>query len=890
MRPLTLILSAFGPYAGREELALSRLGQSGLYLITGDTGAGKTTIFDAITFALYGEASGDQRQPSMLRSQYAASDTPTYVEMTFSYAGQIYRIRRSPEYDRPARRGGGMVRQRAEAELTCPDGRVITKNRDVDAAVQTLLGVDRHQFSQIAMIAQGDFLKLLLASTEERQEIFRKLFKTDAYRRLQDALRQEHSSLTAQCAALQQSIRQYTDGILWDEAFAISQPQRPLTETLQYLSRQLAQDQETADALSGRLAVLSRQLEETGALLTKAESRQKLQDELTSAQTRLTQTLQQLAPLTEAHARALARQPEIEDLLAQITRARLELPRYDALQALQTQIAEQLSLQKAQSSRLADARRASDQLTAAIAALQAELEPLLSAPLQLERLTTQLQQEEILAKRLQDMARLADRLAAAQDHYRAVRMQAAALAARYQQMHQLYLDEQAGILAETLLPGKPCPVCGSPVHPAPARKAAEAPSSEELEALQQQSEAAQWQLQQASEDAGALKAQLDALSSALPDPPPSLSELQDQLTSTRALLQQAQQQTSRKAELESELPQKHASLTKAQEALQQSQQQLAVCEAKLAALQQSAAEARLALPCASKADAVKALQVLSLRREALQNSLSSAARNLEDAQMQARQLQAQVQALESQLNAFPPIDRCRQLQLRDAYNSETASLQSRQLTCFSRIQTNQRVLQNLRSQAQLLEQAEESLTQVRALHNTVNGLLNGKEKIRLETYIQMAYFDRILTRANTRFMIMSGGQYELKRAAQAGSNRSQSGLELNVIDHYNGSERSVRTLSGGESFKASLSLALGLSDEIQSGAGGIRLDTMFVDEGFGSLDEDSLQQALSALESLSEGSRLVGIISHVSELKDRIDRQIVVKKDRTGGSHAEIII
>ena len=178
---------------------------------------------------------------------------------------------------------------------------------------------------------------------------------------------------------------------------------------------------------------------------------------------------------------------------------------------------------------------------------------------------------------------------------------------------------------------------------------------------------------------------------------------------------------------------------------------------------------------------------------------------------------------------------------------------------------------------------------LQALSDTANGKLSGKEKIMLETYIQMTFFDRIIRRANVRLMVMSGGQYELKRRVNAENNRSQAGLELDVIDHYNGSERSVKTLSGGESFKASLALALGLSDEIQSSAGGIRLDTMFVDEGFGSLDEESLEQAVNALVGLTQGNRLVGIISHVSELKNRIDRQIVVTKEKSGGSKAEIL-
>ena len=182
--------------------------------------------------------------------------------------------------------------------------------------------------------------------------------------------------------------------------------------------------------------------------------------------------------------------------------------------------------------------------------------------------------------------------------------------------------------------------------------------------------------------------------------------------------------------------------------------------------------------------------------------------------------------------------------------------------------------------------AEKRYGYVSSLADTANGKLSGKEKIMLETYIQTTYFDRIIARANLRFMKMSDAQYELKRLEEASNNRSQSGLDLGVIDHYNGSQRSVKTLSGGESFMAALSLALGLSDEIQSSAGGIQIDTMFVDEGFGTLDSDSLELAYNALAGLTEGNRLVGIISHVSELKDKIDKQIVVTKEKSGGSNA----
>lgn len=202
MRPIKLTMSAFGPYASRTVLNLDELGNNGLYLITGDTGAGKTTIFDAITYALYGEASGNTRDPSMFRSKYAESSVPTEVELVFTYAGKEYTVRRNPEYDRPKTKGEGFTTQRAEAELHYPDGRVVTKQRDVDAAIRDIMGINRSQYMQIAMIAQGDFLKLLLAPTEDRKAIFRQIFKTQLFQSLQDKLKRESGKLNDQCTAI----------------------------------------------------------------------------------------------------------------------------------------------------------------------------------------------------------------------------------------------------------------------------------------------------------------------------------------------------------------------------------------------------------------------------------------------------------------------------------------------------------------------------------------------------------------------------------------------------------------------------------------------------------------------------------------------------------------
>ena len=292
-------------------------------------------------------------------------------------------------------------------------------------------------------------------------------------------------------------------------------------------------------------------------------------------------------------------------------------------------------------------------------------------------------------------------------------------------------------------------------------------------------------------------------------------------------------------------------------------------------------ERRIARKAALEQEIPKKEDRLAAIRESLsaeQNRLASLDGVLKETR---RQLSVQTEA-DSRLQMEEAQRQKQELAVRE--KSLTVCLR----TVHTRVETNRRVLYNLKGKSAKLLELEKRWFWVKALSNTANGNVAGKEKIMLETYVQMNYFDRIIARANTRFMVMSGGQYELKRCREASGNRSQTGLDLNVIDHYNGTERSVKTLSGGESFKASLSLALGLSDEIQSLAGGIRLDTMFIDEGFGSLDEESLDQAMQALAGLTEGNRLVGIISHVGELKARIDRQILVTKDKSGGSRAEL--
>lgn len=340
MRPVKLTISAFGPYAGRVELNMDQLGDSGLYLIAGDTGAGKTTIFDAITFALYGEASGSNREPGMLRSKYAQADTPTFVELAFLYAGKIYTVNRNPEYERPIKNTERLTSQKADAQLTLPDGQILTKVREVTAAIRDIIGVDRNQFSQIAMIAQGDFLKLILADTRQRQGIFREIFRTNYYQVLQEKLKTESGTLGKVCDALNSSLRQYISGTVCpaDDVLGLELQKAkdnllPLPESVLVIEQIIKQDGARDDQLHKEEIALDGKLEKTNAILVKAEEVVKARADLAIAKTSYTQKLPQLESLLLRLNAEKAKGPEREAVDREISLLQSELPQYDELDA-----------------------------------------------------------------------------------------------------------------------------------------------------------------------------------------------------------------------------------------------------------------------------------------------------------------------------------------------------------------------------------------------------------------------------------------------------------------------------------------------------------------------------------------------------------------------------
>lgn len=969
MRPIKLTMSAFGPYAGVEVLPLEELGASGLYLITGDTGAGKTTIFDAITFALYGEASGNSREPEMLRSMYASPQTPTYVEMEFLYQGKPYRIRRNPEYMRPKGRGEGMTRQRAEAELYFPDGRPpVTKTREVTRAVEELLGLNKQQFTQVAMIAQGDFLRLLLAKTEERSRIFREIFRTKPYQVLQERLKDAAGKLRLEYEESTRSIRQFIQGIRCEESSIYRDPLEKfqtvggwaaLAEVLELLDGILKEDQMQDEEAARKLEELERALEQVNQKIGKLEAFQRGKKQLAFEEEQLKLWEPRYEAASEAWLTAQAWKPEREALALQIHEAQGRLREYEEVEELRKRKEQQQLGEQELNRKSEQLQNAGIQCSQQIEAVRQELLQLADVDGGYQELLQRRQELELEKQRLQQWDReqaayeaLEKKLFQAKQRYLQQAEAAGRLRREYEARERRFLDQQAGILARELKEGRPCPVCGSVSHPAPAVFGEKGVSKEELDRMKAQVSREEAYMGELSLAAGELKGRtkaawgqvrktgqdilgqlpeignpLDQETEETPFLEPvefirakrnpagflekraaedsytaarllphfrrllfsGLQVNQDRIETVKNAIGIKEQLLRRRQALNARLPQLEEQRQEISGRRETLLQQQAARRAQIASLQEQIQEREAKLAYEKKELAQAYIRQLEEKKKALDQSYEKAKNAYEMGRGAVENGRKAVEVLKSQLGREPKEDLPGLQQRQRGLLEERRMVLGERTGIAARLEANRRVYQELQIHQEEQRELEEHLVWVRALSNTANGTVPGKDKIMLETYVQMAYFDRILAKANIRLMTMSGGQYELIRRSQASNQRSQSGLELDVLDHYNGTRRSVQTLSGGEAFQASLSMALGLSDEIQASAGGIQLDTMFVDEGFGSLDEEALNQALKALNGLTEGNRLVGIISHVQELKERIDRQIVVKKGTSGGSRAVVV-
>ncbi|MEA4815448.1 MAG: SMC family ATPase [Lachnospiraceae bacterium] len=921
MKPLKLVMSAFVPFPKEVEIDFSKLGDSGIYLITGETGAGKTTIFDAITFALYGKASGNNRENDMLRSNYATPDVKTFVEMEFISRGKRYKVKRNPEYVRISKRGSGEAKEKGDAELVFFDGHpAITGYKAVTNAIEDIIGINREQFTQIAMIAQGDFLKLLLATTEERIEIFRKIFDTYLYRELQNRLKSEALKYESKYNDAQKSIRQYYNGVVCAEGgflndklknFQQSQYTSLSGEAFDIIEDIISDDEKRREECLNLIFKAENNLSGTNKTISNFERNEKTKNDIKEAEAVLKENELKLNAFSLEYEARLKEAPEREKIAVDIEKQSEKLLLFDELEAEEKGrdiLEEKLRESEGKSESL---KFEKDRLLNNIKTAKEESLSLADAEIEKIRLLSDKEKVESKKRELnelfslvQEYKDLSNKLKEAQKGYELGLKKKEELKLEYDRIERLFLDEQAGILSSKLKEGERCPVCGSFEHPLPARMKKEAPTKEEFERAKESYGNISESIASLSENAGSIKVSLDLTHKSILQKSEALFEESEKSVTEkgremyfaldredkeiRIKIRTAEEKTKKKKEIDMFLSEAEKRQETIEEKIKNNSSSHSKTEADLVSKKAGISKLIGTLPFKSKEEALNNIKLMRNKKLEMENAFTKAKDDFESCKNIIAEKKAAIEALSGSLENMEGIDANKIYDERDGYLETLKKLRIESDMLNVRLNINKNAREGINKQRDDLEKIEKHFVVIKSLSDTANGKMPGKEKIMLETYIQMAYFDNIISKANIRFMIMTDGQYELLRKIGSGTKVSQSGLELDVVDHYNGTVRSVKTLSGGESFMASLSLALGLSDEIQSHAGGIKLDSMFVDEGFGSLDDETLNQAIRILAELSQGNRIIGIISHVGELKEKIDKQIVVKKERLYGSSVEI--
>lgn len=867
MRPCRLTMSAFGPYSGLTELDFDVLGKEGLFLITGDTGAGKTTIFDAISFALYGEGSGgaERRASKSFRSDYAAPDRETWVEFTFTHRGREYRIKRAPEYERAKQRGEGTTRQEAYAEFECREtGELITRIAAVNARVAELTGLTRTQFAQTVMIAQGDFLKILNARSDERKKLFQHIFNTGVFADIQQRLKDMNAGCESELSRLDTAAETELARLTHDADFS----REAETDALRG-------DVRAADKL---IPVLRARQEERRARIESARAgheraereAEKLTDALSRAkliqnQRQELETLEKELAQSEADAGA---RKEREALLERAKRA----ARLDGAELLLRRSAADAKTTRASLAAAREARLAGERERGESAA-------------RLERAERELEESgakrEALRTRAEAMP-LAERLAAARAEY-AVQQKAVTgcleasrkLDAEYTRAREGFYASQAGLLALTLEAGRPCPVCGSTEHPLPARPGAQTVTREELERVDKARKTAEERLRRASESAQqqrtAVEKDTERLAALGFAPDTDMTTLSEECSRLRREIEHAESEA-KAARAENERiaaasARASAAEEEAKKSLEQQERALAERRKEFAAQLreqgfESAEEYAAAKLTVAQADAMEA--------------------ELRAAQMRERSLRDRAKALEEKLAGAEDTSVDGLARKLDAARAAARSAAAAETALTAAQAVDESAIARLSKIVEERAAAQHRWAVVNEVYATVSGQISQRAKLSFETYVQQYYFKQVIAAANKRLTVLTDGMFILRCKEGAKNMRSQSGLDLDVLDRSTGLWRDVSTLSGGESFMASLALALGLSDVVQSRSGGVRLDAMFIDEGFGSLDENALRQAMEVLTRLAGGKRLVGVISHMPELKERIERKVIVTKTVSG--------
>lgn len=997
MMPLNLTISAFGPYPEQIIIDFTQFQESGLFLITGPTGSGKTMIFDAIVFALYGKSSGQMRESDSLRCDHAAKETPTYVEYSFALHDQIYTVKRSPKYFVEGRK----TAKAPSALLTLPDGKMVEGVREVDHRIVALLGVDEKQFKQIAMIAQGEFTKLIMSSSEERERVLRNLFHTEVYQRLEEKLKEKLKLYRDKYDHLLKRKNQLISELKIDsDDFDLYLHQQEAL--LQKQQQSLAQMQNQHESKKHTLQLYHLQNQRILKLENLSKQYQQLCLQEADFRTLKTQImLLKQAKDTNYYYQIFLQEQRQHDVLSQNLKAiSLQL---DKSLKNHRQINEQyahIDEMKNEKNALQDKVNAQKKLIDDIyryhhdyqekqsylqeyQSKQEEFKLLLQRTERLENSVLKDQETindearlkmefELAQKKFQsanerkikihELSQLndqyvleSDKRSDLQEIYQALEKEFYQEKNNFDEMEKLFYRQQAGIFASKLEEGKPCPVCGSLHHPQPAALLDEEVTTEKLNLQKRKVNSIQERfndnrqqlmlktqllstiqerIEQSSEElridseltkelfikelnkTNMIEREIKKSYATMNDELKYIQKLKTSIALSKKDLQKYQQELEKRqlelTELNNQIHKIEGRLNESfaeydiddqKELYQQNQQQLHHLENTIDHLQQKF----------DKAD--KERLQLETKQEAFRNQMLQQDEKLNKAEndylMHLKQYESETDffQLKDQIEEIESLEKTYQDHMikKDSLAKQIASLQEEvQGLNYIELEDLETELKKLEAdmndfvkevnQSQIaLALQKNKIEEIRQINSTMaldeekyqryldlSNVTSGKNdaRVSLERYVLAAYFEKILLYANEIMKKLTQGRYVMLRKDYASKGMAKQGLELDVFDYESGLSRDIRTLSGGESFKAALSLALGLSQMIQDHAGGIELNTLFIDEGFGTLDMQSLDQAINCLIELHQDNKLIGIISHVSELKDRIDRQIVISRER----------
>lgn len=882
MKPLKIKISAFGPYKNCIDIDFEMLGESGIFLITGDTGAGKTTIFDSISFALFGEVSGSNRPVPSVRSDFADNDTETFVELEFTHKNKKYKIRRNPAYERTKKRGEGTTKTSADASLEYDD-KVISGTKNVDIKIEEILGINSKQFKQISMLAQGEFLKILFAESKDRTEIFRRIFDTDIYNQIAKRLADKTRIAKAELEQLKDYFAINSSNIVWKDGIQSVQP-KDVNELF---------IQEILEKLQQEIKVNSEQFGKCQEQISKqSDENSKMEKEIT-AQKDKNDKIDRCQKLQEEQKVLQEKQEDIKqkEILIQKSQEIINkiLPKEDKKKELEKEISQKQKVLQDISEKIELGKKKEEKFKQVLDLLEI-IKVQFQKYSELKDGKTELEDK---IKKLQVIIKEQENKKIASENAQKLEAEWEKLSTEVLEKEKEFFREQAGILAEKLKENEPCPVCGSLHHPNLAIKSKSVLTKEELDNLKEKEEKSRKILTDATNKVTEINSKIETLIKEFGEKPDvelynkKYAEISEKLEKAYNQLNDNYKQIMLKdiviesfeydifkEKITNKISKEREEFLKLQTQQEENKKQIDELLQKQEKAQNDYQNTLKELGFENEEQYKKSvlnnsqIEIFSKEIEKYKTDVTINATKLEE--------------IQKEIKGFEKVDLTAKIQEFNNKKQELENMRKQQMEYHRIFENNNRILVDLQTNSKKLDSKIKEFTMVEDLSKIANGTVYGKRRIEFEQFVQASYFDMVIIEANKRLLKMTDNRFLLVRKESSERVSDKIGLELEVIDNYNGKRRDVKSLSGGEAFKAALSLALGLSDVIQSYSGGIVVDTMFIDEGFGSLDTESREQAINTLNQLTDNHKLIGIISHVTELKERIDKKVIVTKSTEG--------